>query len=890
MAATLALIDASGFLYRAFHAVRGLSAPDGRPTNATFGFATMLRKYLEMRKPAACAVAFDRKEKTFRHEMDENYKAQRAPMPDDLVPQIEDAKRLCRAMGLAVVEEPGFEADDLIATLATKGAAAGLRIEVASSDKDLFQLVQGDQVVVWHPKEERILDAKGVEEFFGAPPERVIDVLALMGDASDNIPGVAGIGEKGARELVSAFGALENVYASLDQVKGKKRDSLERGRDAAFRSKELATVRRDVPVQGGDTTEELLDTFRVSGEDRAKKVELAALFDELGFSRLKKEMGLEGLVAERRSVAVEVSPAEWNPEGILERAKAAGKAGIHIEFSPGHPYPPKPVAVCLSLPGGESMAFPASETQLLAAVFAEESIELVAHDSKKLFGAAATLGITPPRRFADVMLASYVEAAGIVTHDLEGDSRFLLQVNPDALVSQKDVLGPSGAPSLDLLATERGRLYLAQRSSLPLRLEEALTARLPESRRVILAEFELPLVPVLARMEARGIAVDEKILERLSGEFDEKLKRLEAEIFSAAGETFNVGSPAQLGRILFEKLNYPVLKKTEKTKSFATGSEVLEELAARGFRPLPGLVLSWREISKLKGTYVDPLPSRIAADGRVHSRFDQAVAATGRLSSNDPNLQNIPVRTAEGRAIRSAFVAPPGRMLVSADYSQIELRLLAHLSGDDALVAVFRKGEDIHRATAARVFGIDPALVSSDQRRGAKAINFGILYGMGPFALAGQLGVPQSEAKVFIRSYFERFPKIKGCLDAIIEEARQKGGTETIFGRFRPIPGLKERNFNVRMNAERMALNAPFQGSAADLIKKAMIELDAALSVQFPSAGILLQVHDELLIECDESDAAAVTALVKSTMEGVARLKVPLTVDTGIGRHWAEMK
>lgn len=889
MSATLALIDASGYLYRAFHAVRGLSAPDGRPTNATFGFATMLRKFLETRKPEACAVAFDRKEKTFRHEMDENYKAQRAPMPEDLVPQIEDAKRLCRAMGLAVVEEPGFEADDLIGTLAHKAASAGLRVEIASSDKDLFQLVSGDQVVVWHPKEERILDASGVKEFFGAPPERVIDVLALMGDASDNIPGVAGIGEKGARELVSSLGALEGIFANLDQVKGKKRDSLERGREAAFRSRELATVRRDVPIPVGETAQDILKTFGLSGGEPEKRRELAVFFDELGFYRLKKEMGLEGIVAVASSEAVVSHPAEWVPEGLVARARAAGRVGIHLELAPGVPFPPKPVAACLAFPSGGAVAFPVSR-ELLASLLEEEGIEFVAHDIKRLFAAALQMGTRPPRRAWDTMLASYVEAAGVVAHDLEGDCRHFLGVNPEILVSQKDVLGPSGVPSLDLLASERGRLYLAQRASLPLRLQDSVLPKLTESRRRILDEFELPLVPVLARMEATGIAVDPEVLERLSRDFDERLQRLEAEIHSAAGERFNVGSPQQLGRILFEKLKYPALKKTEKTKSFATGSEVLEELAARGFRPLPALVLSWREISKLKGTYVDPLPARIAKDGRVHTRFDQAVAATGRLSSNDPNMQNIPVRSAEGRAIRSAFVAPPGRILVAADYSQIELRLLAHLSGDEALLEVFRKGEDIHRATAARIFGIDPALVSSEQRRGAKAINFGILYGMGPFALGAQLGVPQSDAKIFIRSYFERFPKIKGCLESIVEEARRKGGTETIFGRFRPIPGLKDRNFNIRSNAERMALNAPFQGSAADLIKKAMIELHAALLGTFPSANLLLQVHDELLVECDEKDAVPITELVKSTMEAVAALRVPLVADTGTGRNWAEVK
>jgi DNA polymerase-1 len=442
------------------------------------------------------------------------------------------------------------------------------------------------------------------------------------------------------------------------------------------------------------------------------------------------------------------------------------------------------------------------------------------------------------------------------------------------------------------LATEAGLAYLAPRALLPLALREALLPRLaarPASLGVY-EEMELPLVGVLARMELAGIAVDPEALSALSVDLGARLAALEKEIHAAAGEPFNVGSPPQLGRILFEKLGYPVLRKTAKTKSYATGSDILEELASKGFRPLPGLVLEWRELSKLKGTYVDALPRHLARDGRIHTRFDQAVAATGRLSSNDPNLQNIPVRTEAGRAIRRAFVAPPGRLLVAADYSQVELRLLAHLSGDAALIETFRQGEDIHRATAAKIFGIHPELVSADQRRGAKTINFGILYGMGPFALAGQLGVSQGEAKSFIAAYFERFPSIRACLDGILAKARETGATETILGRLRPIPGISDRNHAVRANAERMAMNAPFQGSAADLIKRAMIALDGRLRAEAPSARMLLQVHDELVLECDAADAPRVASLAKETMEGVAALAVPLTVDTATGSNWAAAK
>ncbi|HQQ77503.1 MAG TPA: DNA polymerase [Thermoanaerobaculia bacterium] len=482
-------------------------------------------------------------------------------------------------------------------------------------------------------------------------------------------------------------------------------------------------------------------------------------------------------------------------------------------------------------------------------------------------------------------------APGLHAHDLAGDARGVLNLPPESVPSAKDLNG-GDAPSPATFATEEGRRFLAPRVLLPLALADALAPRLSEGSPLsrVLEELELPLVPVLARMEKAGVAVDRGVLAGLSKEFDGRLAALEAKIHEAAGEPFNIGSPLQLGRVLFEKLGYPAVKKTAKTKSYATGSEVLEELAALSSGPVPSLVLEWREISKLKGTYVDALPAYIASDGRVHTRYDQAVAATGRLSSNAPNLQNIPIRTEAGRAIRRAFVAPEGTKLVAADYSQIELRILAHLSGDEALIDVFRRGEDIHRATAAKIFGLDLAAVTPDQRRSAKTINFGVLYGMGPFALAAQLGVPRAEAKEFIAAYFERFPKIRACLDAILEKARATGGTETILGRVRPIPGLHDRNHNVRANAERMAMNAPFQGSAADLVKKAMLALDAALEKELPGVRLLLQVHDELVLEAPAALAEKAAALARRTMEGAASLAVPLTVDVGIGLNWAEAK
>ncbi len=910
---TLALIDASNYLYRAFYAIRGLTGPGGKPTNAVYGFLNMWRKYVVDRKPAAVAVCFDRYEKTFREEMDAAYKAQRQAMPDDLVPQIEETKRLCRLLGLAVLEEAGFEADDLIGSIAVVAAGAGMRAEICSADKDLFQLVKDPDVVVFHPVKEMLLDEAGVLEFFGVKPSQVIDVLSLMGDSSDNIPGVKGVGEKTAKELIATFGSLDAIYARLEEVKGKRKELLAAGRDEAYRSQTLATVRCDRPLPA--PPDRLLEHFRIRPLEPQAVAALAAFYDEMGFGRFKKELlesssasapaktapaPAEGTTLSLFDDAPAAAYAEATPRGIADAADLdalvaaavkAGRASVHVECGPGAPWPAPPLAAAVAIPGGETAVFAldTSGVQALAALFSKAPV--VAHDAKRLFLAADALGIAPPARFLDAMLASYVVAPGLHAHDLAGDARGVLELPPESVPPLKELT--DGEPSSAATFTsEEGRRWLAPRARLPLALADALAPRLSEGSPLsrILEEIELPLVPVLARMEKAGIAVDRGVLAGLSKEFDGRLATLETKIHEAAGEPFNIGSPQQLGRVLFEKLGYPALKKTAKTKSYATGSEVLEELATLSSGPVPALVLEWREISKLKGTYVDALPACIAADGRIHTRYDQAVAATGRLSSNAPNLQNIPIRTEAGRAIRRAFVAAPGSRLVAADYSQIELRILAHLSGDEALLEVFRRGEDIHRATAAKIFGLDPATVTADQRRSAKTINFGVLYGMGPFALAAQLGVPRAEAKEFIAAYFDRFPKIRACLDAILEKARATGGTETIFGRVRPIPGLHDRNHNVRANAERMAMNAPFQGAAADLIKKAMLALDAALAAELPGVKLLLQVHDELVLEAPVALAGKAAALARRTMEGAASLSVPLTVDVGTGVNWAEAK
>ena len=736
-----------------------------------------------------------------------------------------------------------------------------------------------------------------------------------------------GIGEKGAKELVATFGSLEEIYARIGELKGKRREALEAGREDAFRSRELATVRRDAPVPGGESGESLLAAFGLPPQDPER---LAAFYEELGFFRLKKEL-LESRAAAhaaadgrrnagrgrvRRSGGARGAPRPGDGEGRGRRSPRLGDVRGRPRRVPR--------------PRGRSGARGPSRRMRAGATLSSRADRRSSRPSREEGSSPPRSRGTGPTRGARSSRASSrttgsrswpTRASGSTSRRPPSGStlRGASSTRCSRPTSTDRASTPTTSPAMPgpssgatrrrsrRRRTWRGATPSRRRPSSRRKRASPTSPRGPFSRSRSARSCSRgsrrapPRSPSTRRSSFRSFrswrgwssrgSPSTRRRSRPSPSTSARASRaLEKEIHAAAGEPFNVGSPPQLGRILFEKLKYPVLKKTAKTKSYATGSEVLEELAVRGVGPLPGLVLEWRELSKLKGTYVDALPRHVAKDGRIHTRFDQAVAATGRLSSNDPNLQNIPVRTEAGRAIRKAFVAPPGRLLVAADYSQVELRLLAHLSGDAALIETFRRGEDIHRATAAKIFGIDPGLVSSDQRRGAKTINFGILYGMGPFALAGQLGVPQAAAKSFIAAYFEQFPSIRACLDGILAKARETGATETILGRLRPIPGIVDRNHAVRANAERMAMNAPFQGSAADLIKKAMVELDRRLVSAFPSARMLLQVHDELVLECDAADAPGVAALARETMEGVAALAVPLTVDTASGANWAAAK
>ena len=861
----LYLIDAMSNVHRAYHAIQRLSTVAGRPTNAVYGFVTMLRKMLREHAPDYVAVAWDGPERTLRHEAYAGYKANRVAMADDLASQLPEIRRALEAYRIPILELPGYEADDVIGTLSRKAADAGMEVVIVTADKDMLQLV-GPNVRVFHTGREILLDEAGVREFFGVAPSQVADVLALMGDSVDNVPGVPGVGQVTAKKWITEHGDLTSLLENADRIKGKVGESLREHREAALLSRRLVEIPTDLPIELDR------DSLRASPPDSSR---LKELFVELEFHSLAAEIQGESAVAPDL-------PSRRLPAGAPFTLSSSERLGVALLT--------RGTEALLAISDGKSTEIVEEPTERVVerwGALDREGLSIALSDAKPLETLLARHGRTLRAEVFDVCLAQYVLSPGSATSDFEV---MAFQRLGQRLTSDKEARVTSCALP-DQYAIESADRWLAERASGALALAPALASEL--SRRPALEkiyrEIERPLTRVLARMEIEGVAVDVAYLSEISIRMERELRELESKIWQEAGEEFNVNSPVKLAQILFEKLGYPVLKKTAKTKSSSTGVEVLNELAERGY-PLPRLMLEFREISKLKGTYVDALPTLADAQGRVHTSFRQTVAATGRLSSSDPNLQNIPIRTAAGREIRRAFVARLGAKLVVADYSQIELRILAHLSGDEALIEAFEQGEDIHRATAARIFGVSRDLVSKEMRNAAKRINFALLYGMAPFTLARDLGVSTAEAKAYIESYFNQFPRVRGSLDGILAEARRTREVATIFGRVRPIPEIGASNPNVRGNAERMALNAPFQGSAADIIKIAMVRLDRALADAKLETRLLLQVHDELVLEAPDAEVERAAALVRSVMEGAAQLRVRLAVDVGSGTDWLSAK
>ena len=858
-------------IYRAFYApMNRMNAPSGIPTKVPFLFANILRRLMKDYQPDYLGIVFDTKGPTFRDKLFEKYKAHRPPMPDDLSVQIPYVRKLCEAMRLPILEFEGYEADDVIGALAMQGAKKQLEVLIVSNDKDMMQLV-GNGVRTLRTgsggaKADIIVDEKKVEEILGVPPEKVIDLMALLGDTVDNIPGAKGIGEKGATELIQKYGSVENALDHADEVSNKRyREALQQQREQVMMSKQLATIARDVPLE--------LDLHAL--ELGAPDVNaLAALYRELGFNSLLRELGAEAVALS--------APADAESAVKADYAQFAS-VGEFREYLAKLPVK-QPLAVWLNLEAGEretegfgtriasiEVSSKAGEgrsawfdekgeaLKALAPLLADPKRPKIVHDPKLfqlLTGRAANI------RHA-TQIYSYLLRPTTANHNFS-----------DAVMRQFNVM-MGGGPG--------------ERADYLQRLAPALHAQVQEQKlEDVYEKMDLPLAAVIAEIERNGIRVDPKELGKMSQTMEKEIRRLEKEIWKLAGSEFNVNSPTQLAEILFDKLNLQPNARRGKAKARSTAADILEELSAQ--HPLPAKVIEYREIAKLKSTYVDALPKLIHPEtGRLHTSFSQTGTATGRLSSSDPNLQNIPIRTELGREIRAAFVAERGKILLSADYSQIELRVMAHFSKDPVLVEAFRNGEDIHARTAQEVFGVGPMAQNAEHRRAAKAINFGIIYGLSPFGLAQQLGIEQKEAAKFINAYFARYRGVKEYLENILAETRKTGVAKTLFGRIRPIPEINSPQMQLRNFAERTALNSPLQGTAADLIKLAMISIDRRLAEEKFEAKMILQVHDELLFEAPAKERAKLEKMVKEEMEGVHKLAVPIVVEIGSGPNWRDL-
>lgn len=878
----LTLIDASGFIFRAYHAIQHLSTSRGVPTNAVYGFTRMVLKTLRELDPTHVALAFDTESRKGRLEIDPNYKANRTEPPADLVPQFELIRKVVHALNLPVLEARGWEADDVIGTLALRAKAEGFKVLVITGDKDFVQIVDED-VELFDPMLEKHTGVADVRERLGIAPEQMKDYLALIGDAIDNVPKVPGIGPKTAAELIAQFGSVEGLLERLPEVKKPKiRQTLEAHRESVQRAKRLVSFKTDLPLE-------------VALEDLARRpihdAEARGLFSELEFFKLLQEMP-----------AAPATPLATGTETVQEkaalealaRAIAGEKRVTLVPAFDGAPMASRLVGLGVALAEGRTFYLPlghhtlgsrnlpqADVRDLLGPLFADPAIRKDGHDLKALFHLLLAEGLALEGAFGDVELLSYLLNPSRREHALLDLSRERLRVELPVVEAQARKKGPLlEALTVEELAPVYGAQADAARRLAELLWEEIDAAGLGKLAR----EIEVPLIPVLARMERVGLAVDPEVLSRLSVQVERQCAEQVERIHGLAGHAFNVNSNGQLAQVLYTELGLPVLKRGKTGPS--TDQEVLEKLAEQ--HALPRAVTEYRAISKLKSTYLDALGPLVAKDGRLHTTLHQVAAATGRLSSTDPNLQNIPVRSELGREIRRAFTAPAGSLLVSADYSQIELRLLAHIAEDPALIQAFTEDADVHTRTAAEVFGVAPGEVTPDMRRKAKAVNFGIAYGLSPHGLSTRLDIPNEEAKAIIDRYFERYAGIRRYLEATIEKARAQGYVETLFGRRRWIPELHSRNRAAAQAAERAAINMPIQGTAADLIKLAMLRVDQALREAGGRARMLLQVHDELLFEAPEAEVEAVRELAGRCMSQVAELKVPLKVEIGVGRNWAD--
>ena len=880
------LIDGSSYIYRAYYAIPHLSNARGAATNAVYGFTNMLLKVVRDEKPDHLAVIFDAKGPTFRKEIYPEYKANRAKMPEDLVPQIPLIKEVVRAFNMPVVEKEGFEADDIIATLAERFAASGMAVTVVTGDKDLMQVV-GERVRLLDTMKDKVSGPEEVRERFGGPPEQVKEVLALAGDSSDNIPGVPGIGEKTAKELIGQFGSLENLLANIDGVKGeKRRENLRKFAEQARLSRRLVSLVRDVPLDLD------YDNFVLAEPDRSA---LTALFKEMEFHKLLQEFSADNRATGEGYTGV-LTEADF--DCLLETLKEAKRICLDTETTSLDPTRADLVGISFAVRAGEAWYLPLGHRYLGAPEQLDRQMVLerlrplledpgAAKVGQNLKYDALVLrraGIELAGIVCDTMILSYLTNPAAKSHGMDTLAAEHLGYKT---ITFSEVAG-SGKNQVGFseVEVEKAIVYAAEDADITLRLAEKLEPLLKEAKQEkLFREVEMPLMEVLADMEWTGVRIDPDFLRVLSGQMEKKLATLEGEIHELARGPFNIGSPKQLGEVLFERLKLPRGRRTK--TGWSTDVEVLTTLAED--HAIASKILEYRSLAKLKGTYTDALPKLIHPQtGRIHTSFNQTVTATGRLSSSEPNLQNIPIRTGEGGRIREAFIPAEGNVLLSADYSQVELRILAHMAAEDVLRESFERGEDIHARTASEIFGVFPELVTAEMRRQAKTINFGVLYGMSAFGLAKSLGIGRKEAQEFIDHYFARYPKVKGFMEERIAEAREKLYVTTLLGRRCAIPEIRSRNGAVRGYAERNAVNYPIQGSAADIIKVAMVRIFARLRREGLGAKMVLQVHDELVFDVPEAELEAVRSLVREEMEGAVELDVPLVVDIGVGKNWRE--
>lgn len=894
----LILVDGSSYLYRAFHAMPSLTNSKGQNTGAIYGVVNMLRRLLKDFQPTRMAVVFDAKGKTFRDELYDQYKANRPPMPDELREQIEPLYALVKAMGLPLLIIEGVEADDVIGTLAQQATQSGMDCLISTGDKDMAQLVN-KHVTLMNTMDNTTLDPQGVFEKFGIPPELIIDYLALMGDSVDNIPGVPKVGPKTAVKWLTQYGSLDGVIANAEEITGKVGENLRESLNQLPLSRQLATIKHDVAL---DVTPQSLV---VNSSD---KQQLKSLYSELEFKTWLREVlnsdnakteEVGGNSPETESDYVIIQD-EKTFDAWLKKLKKARLFAFDTETTSLDYMQAKIVGVSFADKAGEAAYVPLMHEDLeggpqldrdralqkLKPLLEDEKQKKVGQNLKYDMSVLANHDIALRGIAYDTMLESYVLDSTATRHDMDS---LALKYLGHKTIHYEDVAG-KGAKQVcfDQVPISKAGPYAAEDADITLQLHQTLWPKLEKEKRLVslFNDIEIPLLSVLSRMERNGVLVDANMLARQSTELAKRIIDIEKEAYGIAGEEFNLGSPKQIQTILFDKLGIPVLKKTPKGAP-STAEEVLVELALD--YPLPKLILEHRGMSKLKSTYTDKLPERINPDtGRVHTSYHQAVASTGRLSSSDPNLQNIPVKSEEGRRIRQAFIAPRGYRLLAADYSQIELRIMAHLSGDEGLLNAFAAGEDIHRATAAEVFGVPVEQVNNEQRRSAKAINFGLIYGMTAFGLARQLNIARGAAQEYVDLYFQRYPGVKDFMDNTRENAREKGYVETVFGRRLYLPEINHRNAQRRQYAERTAINAPMQGTAADIIKRAMIAVDEWIQTSGVDVSLIMQVHDELVFEIHKDQVASTKPQIDQLMTRVADLRVPLVVDIGTGKNWDE--